>query len=57
VIYPPPAAFCTYFTCIATFWHGHGYVVECLDAKYSLEGGSSTACAADQGVWRTLLKP
>jgi len=57
VIYPPPYSFCSYFACIPTFWKGHGYVVECLDAKYSLEGGSSGACVGDRGVWRPLLKP
>lgn len=50
----PPSRFCSYFRCIASFWNGKGYVVECKDSMYSLSGGRSGACSSHKGVWRTL---
>jgi hypothetical protein len=51
----PPSNFCSYFTCIASFWNQtNGYVVECNDTKYSHSGGVSGACSSHSGVWRAL---
>ncbi len=30
-----PAAFCSFFTCVAQFWSGSGYIVECSSGDYS----------------------
>jgi hypothetical protein len=40
-IYDPPADFCSgqYFSCISSFEHGTGSVVECSDGLYSKSGG------------------
>jgi hypothetical protein len=54
VIYNPPSSFCNYFNCIASFWDGSGYVVECTDATYSQSGGRSGACSHHSGVDRPL---
>jgi len=53
-IYSPPSAFCSYFTCINNFPHGHGYVVECKDSMYSKSGGIKGACSTHGGVLRPL---
>lgn len=53
-IYSPPSAFCTYFSCVNTFLHGHGYVVECQDGEYSKSGGFQSVCANHGGVMRPL---
>ncbi len=53
-IYSPPAAFCTYFSCINNFFNGRGYVVECHDGEYSKSGGVKGACSFHGGVWRPL---
>jgi hypothetical protein len=56
----PPAAFCSYFTCIGsppaytTFWSGKGYVVECQDGSFAMTGGVHNTCSQDGDYWRTL---
>jgi hypothetical protein len=50
----PPTAFCTYFNCIASFWNGHGYVMECTDTMYSLSGGIQGSCSHHGGNYRPL---
>jgi hypothetical protein len=40
LIYSPPGAFCSYFSCIGNFWNGRGYVMECQDGMYSKSGAS-----------------
>ena len=52
----PPANFCDYFSCIASFWNGTGYVMECQDGMYSLSGGHSGSCSYHHGNWRALLQ-
>ena len=52
-----PSAFCNYFNCIASFWDGKGYVMECADKTYSLSGGRSGSCSHHGGNYRPLLKP
>ncbi|HLZ57102.1 MAG TPA: hypothetical protein VKR06_09160 [Ktedonosporobacter sp.] len=53
-IYSPPSDFCGHFGCIANFWNGSGYVIECSDGMYSLSGGRRGACSWHGGVWREL---
>lgn len=50
----PPSSFCSYFSCISSFWSGSGYVVECVDGKFSKSGGISGACSTHGGPWRPL---
>jgi hypothetical protein len=54
LIYSPPADFCSYFNCIASFWSGTGFVNECNDATYSKSGGNSGDCSHHGGEWRPL---
>ncbi len=54
LIFSPPRAFCGFFPCIANFWSGHGYVVQCHDGQYSKLGGTRGACASHTGVLRPL---
>jgi hypothetical protein len=56
-IYNPPGAFCSYFACIANFWNGKGYVMQCQDGMYSKSGGRSGSCSYHGGNRRPLLKP
>jgi hypothetical protein len=51
----PPSNFCSYFTCLASFWtQTNGYVAECVDTKYSHSGGVQGACSSHGGEWRPL---
>jgi len=52
----PPSDFCSYFSCIKSFWNGTGYVEECQDGMYSLSGGHSGSCSYHGGNWRALLQ-
>jgi hypothetical protein len=54
-VYSPAAGVCTYFQCIANFTNGHGYLVECIDGKYSKSGGVSGACSRHGGESRPVL--
>ena len=45
---------CSYFTCIPNFSNGHGYMVECKDATYSMSGGIRGACSYHKGEWREV---
>ncbi|HEX6540659.1 MAG TPA: hypothetical protein VF040_02805 [Ktedonobacterales bacterium] len=56
-IYKPPAAFCDVFSCVASFWDGSGYVVECQDGIYSKTGGRTGSCGGHGGENRALLAP
>lgn len=53
----PPSNFCAYFSCIASFWNGNGYVEECQDGSYSKSGGISGSCSHHGGDLRALLQP
>ncbi len=53
-IYSPPSTFCSYFSCIANFWNGHGYVEECVDTTYSLSGGIRGVCSHHGGAAQEL---
>lgn len=52
----PPGSFCTYFSCIANFWKGRGYVIECADGMYSKSGGIRGSCSYHGGDLRTLYQ-
>ena len=49
LIYSPAADVCSYFSCIANFANGVGYMIECSDSKYSMSGGRSGACSYHGG--------
>lgn len=50
LIYTPPATFCDYFNCIASFWMStNGYVDECADGTYSHSGGVRGDCSHHGG--------
>ena len=53
----PPANFCSYFNCIASFWNGVGYVMQCADATFSKSGGRSGSCSSHGGNSRALYAP
>jgi hypothetical protein len=53
----PPANFCNYFNCIASFWNGRGYVMECSDTTYGKSGGISGSCSQHGGNFRALRAP
>jgi hypothetical protein len=53
-IYSPPANFCSFFGCIANFWNGSGYVIQCWDGEFSKSGGISGSCSYHGGNYRPL---
>lgn len=57
LIKSPPSDFCSYFDCIASFWNGVGYVVQCADGTYSKSGGRSGVCSSHGGFRRNLYAP
>ncbi len=51
LVYSPPASFCSYFTCVSTFWTAtSGYVAKCADGKHTHSGGVSGACSKNGGI-------
>lgn len=50
----PAGTVCSYFDCIANFYNGRGYMVECRDGTYSMSGGISGACSHHGGVSRPV---
>jgi hypothetical protein len=56
VIASPPGDFCAYFACIASFWSGNGYVMECQDQTYSKSGGIRGSCSRHGGDMRPLYQ-
>jgi hypothetical protein len=55
LISSPPANFCSYFNCIASFWKStNGYVDECNDGTFSHSGGVRGACSSHGGEKRPL---
>jgi hypothetical protein len=57
LITAPPANFCSYFNCIASFTPGKGYVVQCADLTFSKSGGISGSCSTHGGAGKTLYGP
>ena len=57
-IYGPPSTFCTYFSCIPSFWKStNGYVEQCADGMYSHSGGRSGSCSYHGGNNQPLFGP
>jgi hypothetical protein len=59
---PPNPTFCSYFNCIASFWTedrpNDGYVIQCVDSRFSLSGGEAgSPCSSHGGPSRTLYAP
>ncbi|GAA4570069.1 hypothetical protein GCM10023176_27920 [Micromonospora coerulea] len=50
----PAADVCSYFDCVATFWDGNGYVVQCNDGLVSMTGVPRGPCADHGGTRRPL---
>src|SRR6202022_1431590 len=49
-IYSPPANFCSYFSCIPSFWKStNGYVEQCADGMFSHSGGRQGSCSYHGG--------
>jgi len=48
-VYSPPADICNYFSCIANFGNGTGYMEECQDSTVSMSGGRRGACSHHGG--------
>jgi phosphatidylserine/phosphatidylglycerophosphate/cardiolipin synthase-like enzyme len=44
-----PAGVCGYFSCIASFASGKGYMTECHDGTYSMSGGRDGVCTDHGG--------
>jgi len=53
----PPSNFCSYFSCIASFATGRGYVVQCADGMYGKSGGISGSCSGHSGNAKALYAP
>lgn len=53
----PSSNFCSSFNCIASFWSGRGYVMECADLTYSKSGGIRGSCSYHGGNYRALYAP
>lgn len=48
--YNPPADFCTTHVCGLSFNKGVGYVVQCVDGVWTMQGGQKRACRNDGGL-------
>ena len=57
LITAPATGFCSYFTCISSFATGTGYVVQCVDGKFSKSGGHTGVCSQHGGFSRNLYSP
>jgi hypothetical protein len=53
-IYNPSADVCSYFSCIANFTNGSGYMIQCTDGTYSMSGGHRGACSYHGGEARPV---
>ena len=53
-IYDPAADVCDWFDCVATFWDGRGYLVQCKDGLVSRTGQPGGPCAGHEGTWRPV---
>lgn len=50
----PPNDVCTYFSCIANFPNGKGYMEECRDGTVSKSGGIQGSCSKHGGDQRAI---
>jgi hypothetical protein len=56
VIASAPPDFCSYFSCIASFWRStNGNVEQCQDGQFSHSGGVKGSCSSHGGNSRPLL--
>lgn len=46
----PPRGFCSTHVCAPGFSKGHGYVVQCADGVWTMQGGEARACGKDGGL-------
>jgi hypothetical protein len=53
----PAATICNYINCIANFWNGRGYVMQCSDTAFGKSGGISGSCSSHGGNFRALRAP
>ncbi len=53
----PPRDICQYIPCIASFWNGNGYVIQCRDGTFGKSGGLRGSCSGHGGNGRTLRTP
>jgi hypothetical protein len=56
LVYNPAPDFCSYFSCIANFSKGRGYVVECNDGMFSKSGGIPGSCSRHNGNMRPIYQ-
>lgn len=57
-IYSPPGNFCSYFSCIPSFWKStNGHVEQCADNTFSHSGGRQGSCSYHGGNQRPLYGP
>jgi hypothetical protein len=56
LVYSPVPGFCSYFSCISSFWGGAGYVVQCNDGMFSKSGGRSGSCSRHGGNMRPIYQ-
>jgi hypothetical protein len=57
LITSPDPDFCSYFTCISSFWNGTSYIVQCGDGAFSKSGGHTGVCSTHGGFRRNLHSP
>jgi hypothetical protein len=55
-IYSPAGDICDYIDCIASFWDGRGYVMQCVDGMFSKSGGIQGSCSHHGGNSRALYR-
>ncbi|MGC1212142.1 MAG: hypothetical protein WA890_12855, partial [Micromonospora sp.] len=53
-IYSPATDVCDYFDCVAEFWDGRGYMVQCNDGLHSMTGLPGGPCADHGGTRRPV---
>ena len=54
LIRSPDSTVCDYFDCIASFWDGVGYMIQCQDDTVSMSGGRSGSCSHHGGNRRSV---
>jgi hypothetical protein len=47
---------CLYFDCIANFWNGTGYMIQCQDGTFSMSGGRQGSCSHHGGNRRPVYE-
>jgi hypothetical protein len=52
----PASNICSYLDCVANFFNGKGFVVECQDNTFSKSGGTKAVCSKHVGYLQTLYQ-